>query len=257
MNQKIRASLFWLTLVIPLASTFADSIGNVHLRGVVVPERQVNMAMSQTGILDFIAASGSVVKKGEVLAQIDPAELQAQLKQAKALFQSADAEFAAANHSLEKTRRLVGEDILSDIALTEAQFAVRTAEAAVEVNRSKYQLAQLSVAQSTLFAPFDGVVADTKVSEGEWVQKADPVILFASMDALMMSTDIPPEFTDTLKVGSETAILFQGQVIGKARVKRLFPMLQPASGLRRIVWAVEVQQSVLISGRYVELAPWF
>jgi RND family efflux transporter MFP subunit len=232
-------------------------ISNVHLRGVVVPERQINMALNQTGVIHFIAPSGSVVKKGEVIAQIQPEELQAQYQQAKALFASAEADLAAANHSLQKTKRLVDENILSDIAFTEAQFSVQTARAAVEVHRSKYHLAKLALSQAKLLAPFDGVVAETNVQQGEWAQKADPVISFASLEALMMSTDIPPELTDTLQQGMSTDIIFQGEKIGRATVTRLYPMLQPASGLRRVVWSVDTEQTLLVSGRYVELAPWF
>ncbi|XOV77786.1 MAG: efflux RND transporter periplasmic adaptor subunit [Aestuariibacter sp.] len=248
---------YLLVVAIFLPQMVSAETSNVHLRGVVVPERQINMALNQTGVIDFIAPSGSVVEKGGIIAQIRTEELEAQYQQAKAVFTSAKADLAAANHSLQKTKRLVDEDILSDIAYTEAQFSVQTARAAVEVNRSKYHLAKLALSQAKLLAPFDGVVAETTVQEGEWAQKADPVISFASLEALMMSTDIPPELTDTLVKGTATDIIFQGQKIGRATVRRLYPMLQPASGLRRVVWSVDTEQSLLVSGRYVELAPWF
>ncbi len=251
----LRAFAVWLFVLWVLPQAHAQ--GNAHLRGVVVPAEQINMSMNQNGVLLYIASSGSVVEKGEKLAEINPAQLKAQYQQAKAMMLSAEAELAAANHGLEKSRRLVNENILSNIALTEAQFSVQTAEANLAVSRSKYNIADLALKDAVLLAPFDGVVADTKVKRGEWTVQGDPIIEFASLKALVMSIDIPPDLTTGLAVGSTTPVLYQGAAIGNATVKRLFPLLQPSSGLRRVVWEISTDDSTLISGRYVELQPWF
>lgn len=250
----------WIALIVQLSTVTyveANTASNVHLRGVVVPAEQVNLSMNQNGVLRFIAPSGSIVKQGEKLAEINPAQLSAQYHQARAMLQAAKAELAAAKHGLEKSRRLVNENILSDIALTEAEFSVQTASANLEVSESKYHIAKLAVDDAVLYAPFEGVVADTKLKKGEWTKQGDPIIEFASLEALVMSIDLPPELTDNLTVGQATSVNFQGKKIGIATVKRLFPLLQPSSGLRRVVWDVTTSSSVLISGRYVELEPWF
>lgn len=251
-----RQSLLIFALVVtPLL--WANDKVNVHLRGVVVPGQQVKMSLPQNGLITAIAASGSIVNKGEKLAQISEAKLLAELEQARAKLGAAQTELEAAQHGLEKSRRLVQEDILSDIALTESEFAVKTAKANVAVNQSKYNLANLAVEQATLYAPFHGVVADTAISVGEWAKAGDPVIEFASLSELTMSIDIPPELTQTLKEGDTTNVTYNGDVIGTATVKRLFPLLQPSSGLRRVVWRIQTRDSMLISGRYVELQAWF
>lgn len=254
----IRIKILFVACILLLTkSVHADGPNNVHLRGVVVPSNQIKISMNQVGVLNFIAPSGTVIKQGERIAEINAAELQGQFHQAKALLQSAEAELASANHNVEKTRRLVNENILSEIALTEAQFSLQTAKANLEVGRSKFQLAELALQQAVLRAPFDGVVADTTVKKGEFVVKGDPIIEFASLTEMVMSIDLPPELTESLSEGTETAVLFQGNEIGRAKVKRLFPLLQPSSGLRRVIWQVESNQSMLISGRYVELQAWF
>lgn len=251
--KRILLLMSLLIMHIPLAL----SADNVHLRGVVVPAQQVKMSLPQNGLLTWIAPSGSIVTRGERLAQINDVKLLAEMNQAKALLKSAQTELEAAKHSLEKSRRLVNENILSDIALTESEFAVKTAQAKLEVSESKFQLAKLSVSQALLTAPFDGVVAGTNISAGEWAKAGDPVVEFASLSDLTMSIDIPPELTDELREGDSTNVKYKGAVIGTAKVKRLFPILQPSSGLRRVVWSIATEDSILISGRYVELEAWF
>jgi len=136
--------VFWATVV-----KAADG-DNVHLRGVVVPGEQIKMSLPQNGVVTWIAAGGTIVNQGEKLAQIGDTKLVAERDQAQAMLAAAKTELAAAQHGLEKSRRLVQEDILSDIALTESEFAVKTAQANVVVMESKLKLAQLSVEQSAL-----------------------------------------------------------------------------------------------------------
>lgn len=256
--KKLSQLTYFFCIVLLMADpAFAADADRVHLRGVVVPAKQVKMSLPQPGIITWIASSGSIVAKGEKLANINDVKLRAEMNQARAMMHSAQTELASAKHGLEKNRRLVTENILSDIALTESEFAVKTAEAKLQVNQSKLKLAKLSVDQAALIAPFTGVVASTNIGTGEWAKAGDPVIEFVSLTNLTMSIDIPPELTDSLSEGDVTDVIYKGTVIGQAKVKRLFPMLQPSSGLRRVVWGIETVDSVLISGRYVELAAWF
>lgn len=250
----VLGSLFNINNALALNTNSAD---RVHLRGVVVPSQQVKMSLTQNGLVTWIAPSGTTVSQGDKLAQINDVKLRAEMNQARAMMYSAQTELASAKHSYEKNRRLVQENILSDIALTESEFAVKTAEAKLEVNQSKLKLAKLAVDQASLLAPFNGVVAASNISPGEWAKAGDPIVEFASLSDLTMSIDIPPELTDSLSEGYVTNVNFNGTVIGKAKVKRLFPILQPSSGLRRVVWSVETDKSILISGRYVELEAWF
>lgn len=242
---------------VALAQTTSQQTSNAHLRGVVVPATQINMSMSRAGLLSQVASAGSPVKAGDVIAAIDTTILKAELQQSIALKNAAQANLDAANHSLEKNRRLVKQNILSDIALTEAQFAVKTAQANLEVSRSKLALAQLALDAAVLKAPFDGVIVATKLSQGEWLNAGDPFVEFANIQVLTMAIDVPPELTQSLNPGDTTPVRLNNQVIGQAQVTRLFPMLQPSSGLRRVVWQVTSDNPLLLSGRYVELAPWF
>lgn len=257
MKNFIQLASFYFVALLTANSVNAADSDRVHLRGVVVPAKQVKMSLPQPGIITWIASSGTIVAEGEKLVNVNDVKLRAEMNQARAMMHSAQTELALAKHSLEKNRRLVNENILSEIAMTESEFAVKTAEAKLQVNQSKLKLAKLAVDQAALFAPFTGVVASTNMGTGEWAKAGDPVIEFASLTNLTMSIDIPPELTEDLSVGDVTDIIYRGAVIGQAKVKRLFPMLQPSSGLRRVVWGVETADSVLISGSYVELAAWF
>jgi hypothetical protein len=59
-----------------------------------------------------------------------------------------------------------------------------------------------------------------------------------------------------LSKGVTTEVMERSAVVGQASVKTIFPVIDPASGLLRVVWRVVPQEGVLLSGRYVSLASW-
>ncbi len=240
----------WAQVNNPLLSTA------VHLRGVVVPDQQIKISFSRSGLLSELVEEGSLVKSGAVLARIDTAKAQAELKQSEAKVFSARAELAAANHSLNKLVRLIQENILSDIALVEAKFSVDVARAKLTVTNAQLEVARQSLADCTIKAPFDGAVVSLMSNKGEWVNTGDPFVEFADLANLTLSLDLPLEMFKGLARDHQTKVLAQGREIGSAKVKRIFPMIDPASGLRRVVWVITPNQGELLSGRYVSLESW-
>lgn len=228
----------------------------VHLRGVVMPAQKVKFSFAAPGIVTLIASGGAMVTKGEVLAKLDDKKARAMLEQSRAQLRSAKQELASANHQRDKSARLVAENILSAIALTEADFSVAMATERVAVAKAQLAVSKKAYEECTLVAPFDGAVVAKAISQGEWAKAGDPVLEFVNLSQLTLSIDIPPAMADGLSVGLTTAVLEGDVALGEARVKTIYPVIDPASGLRRIVWAITPNQGALLSGRYVSLADW-
>ena len=229
----------------------------VHLRGVVMPSQKIKLSFAQPGIIRQVAGGGSLVKAGQVIAKLDDKTARAKLAQSEAEYRSAQSELSSVIHSRDKSARLVQENILSEIALVEADFAVVAAQEKVAVSKAKLQLAKNALADCTVLAPFSGAVAAKTVSKGEWVKAGDPVLEFVNLDELSLSIDIPPAMVAGLNVGMATSVLDEGKEVGQASVKTIYPVIDPASGLLRVVWRVKSTSGLLLSGRYVSLKSWF
>lgn len=251
-----RVLLTGVMLLLSLSSMAEQSNPEVHLRGVVMPAQKVKFSFSQQGVVVDVASGGSLVQKGEVLAKLDDKKAIAQLEQSRAELRSAKQELASAQHQRDKSARLVAENILSDIALTEANFSVAMATEKVAVSKAKLAMARKAFEECTLIAPFSGAVAGKSISKGEWAKAGDAVLEFVNLSKLSLSIDIPPKMADGLSVGLITDVLEDGVILGSAKVKTIYPVIDPASGLRRIVWEIIPLEGVLLSGRYVSLANW-
>jgi RND family efflux transporter MFP subunit len=228
----------------------------VHLRGVVMPAQKVKLSFAQPGIVRQLASGGSLVEVNEVLAKLDDKKAKAQLEQSKAQYRSAKSELASVKHSRDKSARLVAENILSEIALVEADFTVAVAQEKLAVAKAQLEMAHTVLEECVIKAPFSGAVLSTAVSKGEWAKAGEPFMEFVNFRKSNLSIDVPPDMALGLEVGLTTDVLLKGKVVGQAKVKTVFPVIDPASGLRRIVWHIFPADGVLLSGRYVSLADW-
>lgn len=249
-------ALLVLTLFMPNGLIAQENTGQVHLRGVVMPAQKVKFSFAQPGIIIDIASGGALVEKGQLLAKLDDKKVLAKLEQSRAELRSAKSELASAKHQRDKSARLVAENILSDIALTEADFTVAVAVEKVAVAKAKLSVAKKDLEQCIINAPFDGAVVAKSMGKGEWVKAGDAVLEFVNFSKLSLSIDIPPSMADGLSVGMQTDVLIKQVTVGNAQVKTIYPVIDPASGLRRIVWTITANEGQLLPGRYVSLRNW-
>ncbi|WDE13160.1 efflux RND transporter periplasmic adaptor subunit [Thalassomonas haliotis] len=252
-------------ILLAIVTTVATSIAahaagkidpSIHLRGVVLPGEQVKIAFSQSGLLLEMLANGKSAAKGEILARIDDNKARADMDKNLALMHSATSALKAAEHKRNKTARLVKENILSDIALVEANFEIEMAKSKEQAARAQLALSKIALANCVIYAPFDGTIVTQDASINEWVKPGTPIMEYAKLSQLVLSIDVPPDFIQYLSPGQKTKISINKQVVGKVQLKQVFPHIDPASGLRRIIWSVLPDNKQVLSGRYVELENW-
>jgi HlyD family secretion protein len=159
--------------------------------GTVKARRRAKLAPETGGrVVALPHRRGSRVRKGELLLRIEDSLQGAQLRLAEgerkvSLAQRDQACLAAdrAERERGRTRNLAADGIVStdqidgvdSQALTTAA-ACRAARATAERADSAVALARAQLRQTTLLAPFDGIVADTFVEEGEWTSPSPPAL---------------------------------------------------------------------------------
>jgi HlyD family secretion protein len=159
--------------------------------GTVKARRRAKLAPETGGrVLLLPHRRGTRVRKGEILLRVDDALQQAQLRlsgdESKAAIAQRDQACLAAERAgrdRERTQRLSKDGLVSSEILdrveSEARGAdatCRAARAAAERAVSAVALAQAHLDQTVLKAPFDGIVADTFIEEGEWTSPSPPAL---------------------------------------------------------------------------------
>ncbi|MBF0621121.1 MAG: efflux RND transporter periplasmic adaptor subunit [Magnetococcales bacterium] len=224
-----------------------------HLRGVVMPIQQSKLSFSQTGVITELPREGMLVKKGQIIARVDESSARVALVKAKASHANAKLGLEQAEHEKAKTQRLKGESIVSDMALKEVEYTIRSAKIAVTLAQADIDTARANLHGCRLKAPFDGVVALVTSNMGEWIGAGTPVLELADTSALQLGVDLIPQQVLALKTGMKTDVLDSGRQVGTAIIERILPFIDPASGLQQVVWSVKPLKGEALSGRYVNL----
>ncbi len=215
----------------PKYSTAALSVGDVIDRiqatGKVEPLLQVNIGAQTNGRVTKVYVDyNTAVKKGDVLAELDPTIYDAQVAQASAgvAAQAASAESARANaetakNAYERLKRMVDQNLASKAELDAALGQLRVAEAqaraaSAQMSASAAQLTQsrTTVANTRIIAPVDGVVITRSVDPGATVVASfqAPVlfVIAQNMKRMRVVADIDESDVGKLAVGMEaTAIV--------------------------------------------------
>ena len=213
-----------------------DVIEKVQATGTVQPLLQVNVGAQVSGrVTQVFVDFNSIVKKGDVLAEIDPliygtqvsaqaanlAAQRAQLAQAKASMQSMKAQLETSRVAFERTQRLFESNLASRSDLDSARGSYDSfraqydaASAAVDSQQSTIaaQAAQLNQSTANLgytkiYSPVDGVVVTRGIDPGATVQSSfqAPVLFVIAQDLRKMRVlaDVDEADVGKLREGME------------------------------------------------------
>jgi HlyD family secretion protein len=162
----------------------ANLQNSVTATGTIEPVTSVSVGTQVSGIVNKLYVDyNSVVKKGQVIAELDKTNLISQLNSAKASLQSAQANVQSAQASLNYqssnfsryttlfNKGLVSADDYESARLTylQAKENVTTSQQQVASAREEVARAQTNLGYATITSPIDGVVTSKSVEEGQTV----------------------------------------------------------------------------------------
>ena len=147
---------------------FLSALGAVQAANTVQIRPLVDGTLEQVPFTE-----GEEVKKGDLLAQIDPRMYQAALDQAKAKLAQDQAQLESDRRDLERNTTLAEKSFASKQVVDQERAAVAKGEALVEADNAAIQSAQVQLDYTTITAPFDGRVGIRGVDAGNIVHAAD------------------------------------------------------------------------------------
>jgi HlyD family secretion protein len=197
--------------------TKGDIVMSVTATGTVNPVTTVLVGTQVSGTIKEIYVDyNSPVKKGQLIARIDPASFEAQVEQAKANLLSAKANLEKAEatridaqRTRDRNSKLFSENLIARSELDSAETNYETAKASV--NAAKAQIAQTEAAlklvetnlrYTKIISPVDGVVISRNVDVGQTVAASfqTPTLFTIAQDLTKMQIDTNVDEADIGKV---------------------------------------------------------
>jgi len=143
---------------------------SITATGSIEPVTSVTVGTQVSGIINKIYVDyNSIVKKGQVIAELDRTNLESELSTAKANLASAQSElnYQLANYNRYKT--LYDKGLVSADDYENALLSYKKAKESVATSKETVQKAQTNLGYATITSPIDGVVLAKSVEEGQTV----------------------------------------------------------------------------------------
>ncbi|MDQ0610898.1 RND family efflux transporter MFP subunit [Variovorax sp. W1I1] len=172
---------------------------------------------------------GDRVKQGQLLAQLSPGTLEADLNAGRAALQEAEVNAAETGRAAARAKALQGTEILSAQAIDQALAAGDAAQARLAAARARVQADTLRLAYTQVRAPDDGVISVRPAVEGVLVQAGAEIMRLQRQGRLEWRAELPGPELGRVAPGQAVIINPGGAQATEGRVRKVSPQVDPQS----------------------------
>lgn len=165
--------------------------------GSILPDETVELSFETSGkIVEIDFKEGSFVKKGELLARINDAPLQAQLNKL-------EAQIPLAESRVYRQKTLLEKDAVSQETFEQVSTELATLKADIEMVKAQ-------IDQTKLRAPFDGYIGLRQLSEGQYASPSTVVAKMTKTSPLKIEFSVPERYSMQIKPGTSIRFFLVG-----------------------------------------------
>jgi RND family efflux transporter MFP subunit len=223
----------------------------VTANGTLAAFDQTTVSVKVPGRLRTISVDlGSVVRRGQILAQVEPGDYNLRVQQAEAALQQARARlglapqgnddridpentstvrqaravYDEARHNRDRAARLVEQGVIAKAEFDSANAAFKVAESRYQdayeevrnrqgmlaQRKSELDFARQQLKDTSVVAPIDGIVQEKTASIGEYLAAGAPIVNVVRMDPLRLRAEIPERESRTVRPGQDVRVTVDG-----------------------------------------------
>lgn len=183
----------------------------VTATGTIEPVETVEVGTQVSGKVEKIYVDfNDVVKKGDLLAELDKQTLNQSLSRARASLTSAESQLNYAKLTYERTKQLYESNAATLAAYQEAQNTYTQAQMSKKNAQASYDQARVDLAYAEIYSPIDGIVLDRAVEVGQTVAASfsTPTLFTLANDLTKMQVEADVDEADIGQVKEGQRVTF-------------------------------------------------
>lgn len=228
---------------------------SLPLTGTLVPLTEATVKAKVAGeLVEVPVREGQSVQRGQVLARIDPTEVQARVAAREADVAAARAQLVWAEKNRATQQALLEKRFISQNAFDNVQSNHDVAAARLRAAEADLVVARKSLGDSVLVAPFAGIVAERHAQPGERVALDAKLITVVDLARMELEAALPAAAVGQAKIGQTVAFRVDG--FGEreftGRIERINPATTAGSRSVSVYAVIDNPDGLLRKGSFAQ-----
>jgi membrane fusion protein, multidrug efflux system len=245
--------------------TKGDIVVRIPGLGTVTPLQTVTVKTQISGIMEKVNfKEGQMVKKGELLAVIDPRPYEAALAQAKAALTRDQAMLTDAQLDMKRYEDLIKQDSVSQQQVDTQRATVGQDTGTVASDTAQVKTAELNLAYTQIASPLDGKVGLRQVDPGNYVTPGDAngIVVVTQLQPISVLFTVPedniPEIMRQLKAGATLAVEASGRAnqehLADGKLATTDNLIDTTTGTLKLRATFDNPDLLLFPGQFVNVS---
>jgi RND family efflux transporter MFP subunit len=219
---------------------------NIEITGSLKPKEQVDVTSKVTGRVERLTVQvGDLVRRGQLIAELEDAELEQQVRRseaarevARATVEQRNAELGNAKADAGRAKQLFEQGLLARQDYEARLTAYRVFQAQVSLANAQTEQADAEVrelniqrSQMKIVAPMSGYVAQRFVDVGAVISPSTPILRLVNLSTMVTVANVPERDVSKLRLGSRATVVVDafGDNRFEGKIARIAPVLDAAT----------------------------
>ncbi len=191
--------------------TAGEITTEVTATGTVQPVDQVEVGTQVSGLVQKIYVDyNSIVKKGELLAELDKTILKESVANSQAAYNSAKSQLTYQQQNYDRQKNMYEAQVISKADFEAAEYQLQTAKASLTQSETALRQAENNLGYTYIYSPIDGVILTKEVEEGQTVaaSMSTPTLFTIAKDITKMQVEANVDEADIGNVAEGQRVSF-------------------------------------------------
>lgn len=225
--------------------------GALTASGDLVPREEAAVLPEVTGyrVARVLVDVGDFVRKGQVLAQLDPTLIQAQIAQQQAVVGQAEAQAQQAEDQAARVKGLDDQGVLSQEAISQRRFQAKAARATANAQLAALRDIQTRATKLAVTAPVGGIVLERTVRPGDQAAaSATPWFRLARDGEIELSAELSEDDLAKIRAGQRAQVTLPSGLSVPGVVRLVSPQIDPQTKLGAVRVHMAVNRDIRAGG---------
>jgi RND family efflux transporter MFP subunit len=234
----------------PSASTYAHRISG---QIAAASKSSISFRVPSGFISKILAKPGDIVKKGDVLASLDPIDFELQLNLAKVGKNQAVLQETIARNEYNREKQLKSDGASTGSQLEQAEFKFKQAQISVQQADINLKTAERNLEHTKLRAPYNCIVAVQHKDQAERVGMEVPVYEVYEVNSTEVNLNVPEILVGKVQIGTKLMVSVPSvNYREEAIVTKVVPIVLEASRTFKVTAVLKNNEAKVVPGLFAE-----